>query len=340
MKKSVNWKVWIGILLSALFLYLSFRKVNFAEMLSAFAKANYWYVLPMLVVIALSHFLRSWRWQFLLQPIRFVRLPTLFSALLIGYTANSFLPAHLGELVRAYLVQRNAKMSGSAVFGTIVVERIIDVLTLLLLMALTLLVYPELPEVARQGGYFTIAGMVVIMLVLLVMKVHRAKSLHVLRSLTGFLAADRQKKITDLVSAFLEGVVPLKSASHYAIVVLLSLIIWACYGAVFQLGFYAFGFTETYSLPWMAALVLLVTTTIAVVVPSSPGYVGAYHYLCLMALLQFHVPESEALTFAFVVHGINFLPLIPVGLILISLEGLSLKQVQNRAAYDSEGTPQ
>jgi uncharacterized membrane protein YbhN (UPF0104 family) len=61
MKKSVNWKVWIGILLSALFLYLSFRKVNFAEMLSAFAKANYWYVLPMLVVIVLSHFLRSWR---------------------------------------------------------------------------------------------------------------------------------------------------------------------------------------------------------------------------------------------------------------------------------------
>ena len=109
---------------------------------------------------------------------------------------------------------------------------------------------------------------------------------------------------------------------------MLSIAIWFCYGMAFQMGFYAFDFVRIYALPWMAALVLLVITTISVLVPSSPGYVGTYHYLCQLSLGLFAVPESPALTFAFVLHGINFLPILIVGLILISAEGMSVKSLQ------------
>ncbi|MBN1542331.1 flippase-like domain-containing protein [candidate division KSB1 bacterium] len=331
MKKTFDWKIWFGLAISAVFLYLSFSKVDFPQMVEAFSKANYWYLLPMVAVAFFSHFLRAWRWQFLLRPIGIVPTPRLLVALLIGYMANSFLPAHLGEFIRAYLVRRKEGISGSAVFGTIVIERIIDVFTLLLLMSLTLIVYPQLPQIARQGGYLTVAGVVVLLAILVVIKRYRSQSLRIFKSAIFFLPDATREKLLNIISSFLDGIVPLRSGVHYPVVALVSLLIWFCYGAIFQLAFYAFGFVGTYALPWTAALVLLVTTTIAVVVPSSPGYIGTYHFLCMLALRQFQVPDSQGLTYAFVVHGINFLPLIPVGLILISLQGLSLQHMRQKA---------
>ena len=75
-------------------------------------------------------------------------------------------------------------------------------------------------------------------------------------------------------------------------------------------------------------LVLLVMTTISILVPSSPGYVGTYHYLCQLALGLFLVPKGPALSYAVIVHGINILPVLVLGLIILSLEGLSIKGVK------------
>jgi hypothetical protein len=115
-------------------------------------------------------------------------------------------------------------------------------------------------------------------------------------------------------------------------------VIWACYAYIFQLLFHAFGFVADYSLPWSASLVLLVITTFSVLIPSSPGYVGTYHYLCVYTLGLFPtpVPESEALSFAFLAHGINFLPILIVGLFLISAAGMSVKNLQRQAKIQGE----
>ena len=117
--------------------------------------------------------------------------------------------------------------------------------------------------------------------------------------------------------------------------------IWFCYGYIFQLGLYAFNFADTYTkITWVTPLVLLVITTIAVLVPSSPGYVGTYHWLCQISLGFFGVSESDALSFAFAVHGVNFLPILIVGLILVSIMGMSVKSIQDEAkkeAHEIEG---
>ena len=129
--------VLIGLAVGAICLLFAFKNVEFHKMWEAFKRAQYLYFIPALAILFFSHLLRAWRWQFLLSPVAQIRLSTLYSALLIGYMVNTFLPAHLGEIFRAYIVGKKDSVSGAAVFGTIVTERIIDVFTLLILMALS-----------------------------------------------------------------------------------------------------------------------------------------------------------------------------------------------------------
>ena len=265
-----------------------------------------------------------------MAPIKTVKIKPLFSALIIGYMANTFTPAHLGEFLRAYVLSKKSGVKTSSIFGTIVTERIIDVFTLLFLMALAFVVFP-FPVWVTKSGYVMFAGVVILIVLLILMKKHREK---ILRPLPQKISS----KVDGLFHSFLDGVVGLKNRRHYVITAVLSLLIWAGYGAALQVSFYAFDFVSKYDLPWTAALVTLVITTISVIVPSSPGYVGTYHLLCQLSLGLFAVPKSEALTFAFVLHGINFLPILIVGLIIASIEGVSLSKTPPPSLADEDGT--
>ena len=329
-KLFADWKVIAGILLSIFFLYIAFSHVQFKLMWEAFKSANYWYIIPAVLLMFLSHWWRSVRWRFLMEPVQYVETRVLFSALLVGYMANTFLPAHLGEFLRAYMVGKKRSVSSSAVFATIVVERLIDVFTLLVLMALTIIVFP-FPDWVKTSGYLSLVGVFVLFGMLVLMKRNREKTLELISKIMKPFPDKWSQKLHHLVYSFLDGIVPLKRKSDYFWVTVLSILIWACYMFIFQVSFYAFNFINLYHLPWTAALVLLVITTISVLVPSSPGYVGTYHYLCQLSLGLFAVPESPALTFAFVVHGINFLPILIVGLIILSKEGMNIKSLQSQS---------
>ncbi len=332
-----NWKVGLGILISALFLYLAFRKVDFAQMGHAFAAANYWWLIPTLAITFVAHGLRTLRWRYLLEPIHTIPLKPLFSALMIGYLFNDILPAHLGEFVRAYVLGKKQPVSSSAIFGTIVMERIIDVFSLFMLMAVALLVFP-FPDWVRMGGYLTFLVIAVIFVVLLLLKKYPQPAFALMDRLIGRASPHLNDRLKRMLESFLNGIVPLRRPSHYLIVTVLSVVIWACYGAAFQLVLYSFDFIAAYHLPWTTSLVLLVITTFGVLVPSSPGYVGTYHWLCqqALALHPFSVPDSQALTFAIVMHGINFLPIIVVGLAMLSIEGLSFKSLKSSARGAAE----
>jgi uncharacterized protein (TIRG00374 family) len=324
LKKIVNnWKVIAGVLLSALFIFLAFRRVDFSQMGRAFAGADYWLLIPILAVIFLSLLLRARRWQYLLAPIRQVRLPGLFAALVVGYMANTFLPAHLGEVVRAYHARKKTGISASIIFATIVVERLIDIFALLLLMGMALVVFP-FPGWVQKSGVIMLVLVVGLFALLLLMKKYRRQTLAVSDRLTAFLPAKASGRINELLDQFLNGIVALKSAGHYLTVGILSVSIWVCYALTFQLLFYAFDFVSLYHLPWTAALVVLVITTISVVVPSSPGYVGSYHFLCQLSLGLFAIPKGPALSYAFVMHGVNIFPVFFLGLFIISREKISL----------------
>lgn len=318
-------KIVLGLLISLFFLFLAFRQLDFQQMKQAFVLANYWLLLPSLVILFFSHWLRAVRWQILLRPIQSISVGPLFSSLLIGYAANDVLPAHLGELVRAYLVGRKKKLPVSSALATIVVERIIDVLTLVFLMALTLVIYP-FPNWVKKSGYIMFAFAIALMIFLVMMKVYTSATLRFIHRLLNPFPQKFTEKIEQLSRSFLDGLQPMTRQWDYGLIVVLSLLIWSCYWGVLYLNFYTFNLVGDYSLTPLAGLVLLVITTISVVVPSSPGYVGTYHWLCQMSLELFHVPRAIGLSYAIVVHAINFFPVFLVGLLLAWKEGIRLSQ--------------
>jgi glycosyltransferase 2 family protein len=331
-----NWKLLFGLLVSGAFMYLAFRRIDLRQMLAAFREAQYWYLVPALALVFLSHWLRAVRWQYLLAPLQVFPLRTLFSSLMIGYLGNGVLPAHLGELIRAYVVGRKSSLSGSAVFGTVVVERLIDLFSVVVVLALALTVY-SFPPWVKVSGYVCFGGSVLAGAFLGLLDIYRAPTLRVVALLTRYLPEAMQARIDRMLHAFLDGIVPLKTWKHYVIVFLLTVAIWLCYAYSFEVLFYAFDFFRTYSLPASAALVLLVITTISVIVPSSPGYVGTFHYLCQVSLGLFGVPAGPALTYALVLHGINYLPVMAVGLFCLGVEGVSLGTLWRGAEGSAEG---
>lgn len=339
--KRTHLKLFFGLLLGAVFMYFAFRKVNFSQMGDAFKQANYWYLLLAVFFIFFSHWMRAVRWHYLMAPIQKIKIKHLLSALIIGYMANTFTPAHLGEFLRAYVLSKKSQVRTSSIFGTIVIERIIDVITLLFLMALTFVVFP-FPDWVSTSGYLMFVGVLILLILLIVMKKHSDAFLRILnkilRPLPEKISLKISSKVGGLLHSFLDGVVGLKNWRHYVITAVLSLLIWGCYGAILQVHLYAFDFVSQYDLPWTATLVVLVITTISVIVPSSPGYVGTYHWLCQLSLGLFAVPKSEALTLAFVLHGINFIPVLIVGLILAGVEGVSLSKPPQTSLAEEDGT--
>jgi hypothetical protein len=328
----------IGCLIGLVFLYLAGRKVDFNLMWEAFTKVNYWFVLLGVPVVFLSHLLRAIRWRYLMEPIKRVDVGSLFSALLIGYMANILMPAHLGELLRAYVLGKKRGVSASSTFATIVVERIIDVFALLLLMVFAILVYP-FPDWINKAGYAMLAGTVILFVFLILLKKYFAFFERFLDVFSRPLPKGLQEKLGQGIRSFVVGIVPLRSGWVYLLVAFLSVVIWACYGFIIHLVLHAFDFVSVYHLPWSTSLIVLVVTTIGIVVPSSPGYVGTYHWLCQISLAMFGVPAGPALSFAMLIHGVNFLPVLIVGLILAYYEGVEIFRVQDKSASKVTNRP-
>ena len=323
MKKFKNsLKIIIGILVSVLFMYLAFRKVDFNIMFVAIQDVNLIFVCLIIVSVFFNNIIRALRWRLLLYPIKKVDAVSCFISLQIGYTANVILPAHLGEFIRAYLIGKKKNIPSSAVFATIVTERIIDIISLLCLMVLTLLFYP-FPDWVRSSGYIMFAGTIILILFLFLLKLKPEKTLNVMGVFLKIFPESLKDKVLNLLSTFLEGFVGMKNWKHYLVTILLSIAIWIFYGLFFLFGLLAFNL----HLPWIAPVVLIVTTTIAIVVPSSPGYIGTFHWICQITLGLFGISNSLGLAFALVIHGFNTLPFFIFGLFLAWREGIQISKI-------------
>jgi len=307
-----------GIVLTVFFLWLAFRQVHFHELRASFAQVGWGWLLPVVLAVMLGHYLRAVRWGLLIRPLQRIPIGPLFSSLLVGYMGNMLLPAHLGELIRAYLLGQRRRLSSGSVLASIVVERLLDVLMLVLLLGLSFLVFPFPPWV-RHSGLVVLSGVVGLGLLLGAGKRRPDLTSRWLSGAVRVLPAAARGKVVAAVVSFLAGLQPLTRRRDYLWTALLSASIWASYAATFWFTFRAFGYQHLYGLSWLAALVLLVVTTISVLVPSSPGYIGTYHYLCQVALGFFAVPRAPALSYAILVHALNFFPVLLAGALVLLL---------------------
>ena len=329
LKQKPDMKLWLGIAISAFFLFLLFRKIDFDKLAAAFRVMDYRYLPPALALTFVSYYLRAVRWKFLLLPIKRTRLAHLFSSTLIGYMANNLLPARLGEFVRAYSLGQKERIGTSAVFASLVVDRLCDGFTVLLVLLITFFSVrlPAGMEHVQQGlvtgGYVTFTLYLAVIAFLALLKSRTDWTLALVARLLTPVSAAFSDKVASLMRSFISGIRIPEGAVALCAVLVSSLLIWASAIWPVDLVLRSFGTP----LPLTASMFIMVFLVFAVMVPASPGYVGTYHFACVTALSAFRIGSEQALSIAIVIHGLSFFPVIAAGLYCLWRDKLSLKKL-------------
>ena len=149
-RNTKRWLFWVGLLISVVFLYLAFRKIDFRDLWSTLVSVQYWWLIPGLGIYFVGVLVRTWRWQFLLAPLKKVSIKTLFPIINIGYMGNNVFPLRMGEVLRAVVLKRRESVSISGSLATIVVERIFDAVVV---MGFVLLNLGELTALPGSGVF-------------------------------------------------------------------------------------------------------------------------------------------------------------------------------------------
>jgi uncharacterized protein (TIRG00374 family) len=322
--------VLLGVLLSALFLYLAARGARLDRMADVLRQANYWYMIPCVALTLLAFWIRAMRWRFLLHSIRAIPQGTLFSATMIGFLANNVLPARLGEIVRAHVVGTKAGISRSAALASIVVERVFDLFTMLALFAVVAVI-SKFPGGLDTVALIVLAIGVTTLVLLMIWNRHPERFLEIL---LRFVPERFRSRVERIGASFREGLRVFDRASHLLAVGGLSVAMWLSILVVIWLCFRSLSINVPQP---DGSLVALVAISLVTMIPSAPGFVGTLQGAGTAALAVFGVPKEQGLTFSIVYHATQWAPVNIVGAIYLLREGLSLGQL-SRIAGGSVGS--
>jgi uncharacterized protein (TIRG00374 family) len=324
-----QWKTWAGFIISAGILYLVFRLIDFRLLLENLRRADYFYLIPIVAIIFITMALRAGRWGYLLLPIKKIGFHNLFEGILIGFMANHVLPMRMGEFVRAYIIGRSERISKSASFATVVVERLFDGFTVLglLVVVLTFIKLPagHIPfkKGLLMGGYISMAICGLAFAMLMIIKTRTWWFLRII-SLVSPFSAKLAKSGVSSIQSFKDGLLSVESTKIMLIAFLYSLVIWA----IFAYSIYLIGLAFALKLSSSAVVMVLLAICLAVTIPSTPGYIGPYHAAVTYALVLYNIPLEKALSLAIVFHAINYLPITLAGFLYLGRHHLSLKKIQ------------
>jgi glycosyltransferase 2 family protein len=318
----------ISALATLLLLYLAFRGTDFSKLLQTIAAANYWWVLLSLMVLMISHALRAWRWRFLMNPIKpGIGFRNLFSGVMIGYLVNNVIPRG-GELARPFVLGKLESLSKSAAFGTVVVERIIDIFCFLVLVMLLPVLYkgslwatfPWLQTASITISVITGGGL----FVLIALMIRRDWTDAMLRLIDPLLPRWIASRAGKRVHSFLDGLLFLKNPGQSAAILVLSILVWWTYALMTYIAFFAFGLQSV--LDFRASFVLLTISSVGVAIPT-PGGTGSYHALTAQALQKlFLVDPAVALSYATVTHAVGYLGVTFVGAYFLFRDNVAVSE--------------
>lgn len=318
----------VGTLSSVLFLALAFRNIDYAKWSAALGEMSPWPWAPLAVLSYVAgHFLRGLRCRKLLSNDAYLSVPRATSVVVLGYAANNVLPARLGELVRAGMLSKEAGVPALQALSVTLLERILDGLALLLLLLLAALRLPRAPlfdaTLGVGASVFGLASGAVLLAVL------APRAITSLASRTAQLFGARvHDRVVRAVTELVMGVSYLRTTGAALGALALSVGIWVLEGGMFLLLLPAFGLAPD---PFVAAAALCVTN-LGILAPSTPGFIGTFHFFCMTTLVTLGVSEAVALSYATVVHLSFFVPVTLWGVAIATTYGISLTGLAAQAA--------
>jgi uncharacterized protein (TIRG00374 family) len=319
-----RWLFWLGLIISAVFLYLAFREINFRELWVTLNNIRWWWLLPGLGVYFGGVLARTWRWQYLLKPLKKITITTLFPIINIGYMGNNVFPLRMGEVLRSVVLKRREGVSVSSSLATIVVERIFDAVVVVgfVLLNLGQLVglsgtsaFSQLGSLAAWAVAVFLVGLSVFILTAMFPK-PAARLIHGI--IQHILPERWREAVMDIADRFLEGLMSLHSPKDALMIFLTSILIWiletglyACVDRALGLGL---NFGQLMLLNGVVNLVLLV--------PAAPGGLGTFDAAGRAVLEAFTIPSEPALGYVLVLRIALWVPITVVGAVYFVREGL------------------
>ncbi|MGF1504964.1 MAG: flippase-like domain-containing protein [Chloroflexi bacterium] len=343
MKKWQQWLLFaVGIAVSAIFLALALRGLNLREVWIDMRQARYGWLIPGVAVYFIAVWGRTWRWHYLLRPVKRISLKAMFPVVVIGYMGNNVYPLRAGEVIRAYVLKRNEDVSISASLATIIVERIFDGLVMLIFV-FAALPFAPIPAPFDQIVLYMTGLFFGALLVFFLLALRPAFTRKLYTGIFNRLIpveALRDKTI-DLADRFMDGLASLRSPGDMLMILVTSVFIWLTETGKYWFVMHAFDFQVSFFvLMLMTAVVNLATT-----LPSSPGYVGTFHEPGIEILKVFGVPANTAAAYTVVLHAALWLPITLLGGFYMIRQGVrwrdfaeasrSVEQL-NEADHDSQ----
>src|SRR5512141_2338578 len=228
-----KWQVWVGVLISIIFIWLALRGLRLDEFWDSVKEANYFWLLPGIAVYFIGVWVRAWRWHYLLGPIKKIPTRTMFPITTIGYMGNNVYPARAGEVLRAVILKRREGVSVSASLATIIVERIFDGVVMLAFVFVNL---PELAKLTGASGFVGNIQQVAVvgtgiflgaLAVFLVAAMFPHSTSKMGRWFIYHLMPKRlHERIISLMDKFLDGLASLRSPFNVLMVFFTSVVIW------------------------------------------------------------------------------------------------------------------
>jgi hypothetical protein len=318
-----------AILFATVFLlWLFFRGIDLRELARTVLGAKLSWILGSVVATGATYLLRAFRWQGLLAPLGRAGLGNCFNTTVIGFMVNFLAPARLGEIARPYLLARREGFSASGAFATILLERVLDLVTVVFFVAFWLVVGGSRFEDAGMvsslelGGFLGLGFAAVALVSMYALARFPERSMAFARGCFRLLPGGLRARAVRFLDTFRGGLGVLVHGAGVARALALSAALWFVICLSFWLAARGLGaelgFGDTF--------LVIGFLTVGVAVPT-PGAIGGYHYMCALALTAlFGVGSALAAAVALVAHAISFLPVTFLGILLFVKAGLTLNE--------------
>lgn len=285
---------------------------------------QYGYIVPLMLLSAYTIVIRCQRWKLLLRPLGDVPFMPLFSATCIGFFCNMVLPLRVGEVVRPVFLARRTRLPTSSVLGSVLLERLLDMVTILGFLGTVVLLIPVSDTIRRSGIVFVFVAIAAMTLVVALQRRHPIA----LRFVSGgfaLLPAALRARADAAMHGFIDGLQGIGGGVTFLRIALYSVYLWLAIASVFAIGFVACGLP----VPFVSGGLTVVTVVAgAVSAPSAPGFIGTFQAGCILALALFGVDRAAAVPYSFVAWAVQWLAQIVLGVVFLLRENVSFRDIQ------------
>ena len=284
-----NPKLFIGVIISLAGIIWAFKDFHFLEFKQSIQQIEILYLILASIFLWLSVWLRGLRWKWLFKDSSSPSISSLYRAELIGYFGNNVLPLRLGEVLRAYIVGKENNYSKSFVFGTVIMERLTDMLALIIFSIILFFLYPF--EDGWVNNFILKGGLILSVMIITLFVISRYK------------INSKHNKLTNLLNQLLDGLQSIKK-QRIIPVVIVSIIIWSIY--LFDV--YLIQLAFQFNINWTQSLTILVISSLALSIPSAPGMIGTFHAAVKYTMVDiFAFSPNDGNSFAIMMHAYGYI---------------------------------